>query len=241
MKPVTFCLLFGLVVFGFTHISPGQEAARVGSLGNPAHFAFEGVVLSPGALWISRDVFAEDTWPWAFSRSSAFLLAGKQDLASEGFKKLLESPGTGPVGCLSIAAAMNYLHPAARRVFADEGLLRLNLRSFRRDDQGLLQGDAPIGRVAVRYVELLREMPVDELRQLARHFAGGQTDSPLEQALLRLAQSRDQPPRVSLSKLLDELWEPVLMPKVKQWLNTLVEVGVIRSAQFEHRPAGTAE
>jgi len=189
--------------------------------------------LSPLALRLSRDVFAEETWPWSFSRATAFLVGGKSELASGKFKKLLESPGTGPVGCLTIAAAMNYLNPSARRMFAEDGLRRLNLRSFRRDYQALLHEDAPIGKAAVRYVELLRGMPPEDLRQLARYLADGQADSPIEQALLRLVQGKDQSPREALVKLLDELWEPVLMPKVKEWLETLAQAGEVRNVRLD--------
>lgn len=242
-----FCSLLRLAGRAVSHVckpalkkpvprDPSQPKFRIPlAVGTQIHTFF---FLSPLALGLSRDVFAEETWPWSFSRATAFLVGGKQELASESFKKLLESPSTGPIGCLTIATAMTFLNPAQRRDFAVEGLSRLNLRSFRRDYQVLLHEDAPISKVAVRYVELLRDMPPDELRQLVRYLADGQADSPIEQALLRLVQDKDQPPRDALIKFLDELWEPVLMPKVKQRLEALVEIGEVRNVQLDRLPTG---
>jgi hypothetical protein len=156
---------------------------------------------------------------WNISRVYVLANSRLSQHAIDGVQELLADEETGPVTHLISAAVFGTLNPQLRQAFARLGLLRLQGRRFRSDFEPFLHKDSPIGKVLLATAETLQGMDESELQSLVGSLRMDEADRRIVlRVLKKFPELRSETPGRALSAALDEAWEPLIEPRVREIL-----------------------
>ena len=170
-------------------------------------------VAAGSMLSIAYKSFPHGSWPWTAAREAGYELLGTGGRIGEEFKRVARDNQFGPVGALAMAELIKHYSPQAAVYIANEGLGRMNREGFRKDVQLILGSDAPLARTIESSFEVIRDLPEEDIRLLARLLPPEKRPKLLQLArALRVTGNR--PMREVLAAWLDDLWVTTLRAEV---------------------------
>jgi hypothetical protein len=97
-------------------------------------------ILAAYAFKYSEAIFSRDSWPWKVSREIVFVTKNETTYTNRKLSILYDSPELGPIGYYTIAWCLQYIQSPQATAFAARGLVKLDVKEFRKD-YALLLGD----------------------------------------------------------------------------------------------------
>jgi hypothetical protein len=168
----------------------------------------------------ANHLFPRDTWAWTVMREAALNVSGRGKYTQHELQRLYESPESGPLCQLAIAALLNAARSPHAGRFAGRGLERLTVVDFQNDYRPLLDGDYVAGACLLKAAEVARELTDEEAEAVGRALLGDEARYFVEAARI-LRERRDEPIEAALPDALDALWERGLLPLVSSALQDI--------------------
>jgi len=169
-----------------------------------------------------RQLTPPPSWTWTLAREFAFLPMASQPRKMQILEQLLATQETGPVCSLASAVLMGLHHPALKAVFARRGLTRLERHWFEQDCEPLMNAGTPVGKLAQALAQTLQEADLSELRLLTELLPLDEDERTiLVEGLASLSANPQETPLEGLRRVLNELWQPLLRPRLETVLRQL--------------------
>jgi YHS domain-containing protein len=248
-KLVSLGLLKPLDRLGVAACKPPVESSDFGIPCKPFNFNFSGFQFNAdwfhdakvqvtlgdlaevGGLRLQEYVLPSGRWAQGVYRAVIYAQAKKGAPADRAvdLTKLCASPASGPLCCLSAAAAATEWPlgvPAS--LFANLGKTKLTLAEFQNDYRPLLDGKSLVGEYLLCLADVLRGLEADEVETLVAML---KTTECLEQPSLDalaavaavLRQHREGQVDQALAASLDQLWQLGLREQIAKWLDQLAD------------------
>lgn len=179
-------------------------------------------ILSYVAMRFNKGMFPRHSWPDTVMRELALISAGEGKYANAELERIFNEPSTGPIGCLTVSKLLASAgSPMSSRLFAQQGLSRLDPESFIRECNGLLAGDSGIAQSFECMTRILRQMPDTELEALANALPASEA-ALLRESSAALRASPEAGPMSVLGPALRNYWESSLVQHVRNSLQTVL-------------------
>lgn len=173
------------------------------------------------SAWVHRFIqehLPAVSWPATLTREAVMIFGGNPKYADPELTRLLESPQTGPIGCLAAAGLLAQAgNEAGAARFAERGLQRLSAEDFRRDAALLLDIADNYTRRAGRPLAALTTLPADELAALMSLLQPS-TRGFLVRAIAAVKTQPDRGLREVLEPLLADWWQGGLQKEIEALL-----------------------
>jgi ankyrin repeat protein len=180
-------------------------------------------ILSYVAMRFNKGMFPRHSWPDTVMRELALIAAGEGKYANAELERIFNEPSTGPIGCLTVSKLLASAgSPMSSRLFAQQGLSRLDPATFIRECNGLLTGDSGIAQSFECMTRILRQMPDAELEALADALPASEANLLRESSAALKAAPKAGPMSV-LGPALQHYWEASLVQHVRNSLEAISE------------------
>lgn len=248
-KLVSLGLLKPLDRLGVAACKPPVESSDFGIPCKPFNFNFSGFQFNAdwfhdakvqvtlgdlaevGGLRLQEYVLPSGRWAQGVYRAVIYAQAKKGAPADRAvdLTKLCASPASGPLCCLSAAAAATEWPlglPAS--LFANLGKTKLTLAEFQNDYRPLLDGKSLVGECLLCLADVLRGLEAEEVETLLAMLKVTEClEQPSLDALSAVAavlrQHREGPVDQALAASLDQLWQLGLRQQIAKWLDQLAD------------------
>jgi hypothetical protein len=178
-------------------------------------------IISYVAMRFSGGMFPKHSWPATVMRELALIAAGEGKYANAELERIFNESSTGPLGCLTVARLMASAgNPMSSRLFAQQGLSRLDPEAFIRECNGLLSGDSGLAQSFDCVRRILRQMPDTELTALANALPAPEAGL-LRESAAALKASPDAAPMTVLEPALKNYWLARLQQQLRENLEKL--------------------
>lgn len=171
------------------------------------------------AATLTRMVVPHSSWTMSIGRDLVFALSTN---SMDGIQLQLADPRTGPVANLTSSFVFGLMSPQLKRAFAQKGLSRLRLDSFQSDYAPFLDDTSPLGRTLLAAAATLQEIDDTELEDFVNQLPIADADlDALTRVLCLFPSHRSEEPSQVLRFVLDEAWQPLIEPRLRDLLNLL--------------------
>jgi hypothetical protein len=169
-------------------------------------------------------LFPHDSWPGTLLRQRVLLYVNQRKTAESELDRVITSHRTGPVGLLMTARLVSEFSPTDGDKIAARGLKRLDVTEFRKDVSEFTEGDGVAAEILRRAADKLRQLPQQDIDDLADVLSPEQAKT-FRQIAAVLRAHPHQPIEKLLPAALDNVWAQSLRESVESALHGLASRG----------------
>jgi hypothetical protein len=158
-------------------------------------------------------ICAHESWPWTLLHEAAMACCGNNQYLGAEVQRTLDSPTTGPLGCLVAMSFQSWLNPAASRPNFARSLATVSPAGFKQDWRTLLDDRSVLGAFLAN---LIGEFCSTSDTESASLLAGSNPDDAafLLQCLQLAKASPGKPLADVLWPAVEQHWDKVFQPRL---------------------------
>lgn len=153
------------------------------------------------------------SWPWTVFHETAMACCGSGQYLGDEVQRTLDSPDTGPLGCLVAISFQSWLNPAASRPYFARSLAAISPTGFKKDWRVLLDEQTVLGALLANTLGEMRSVNDAEAALLV---AGeNPDDSAFVLQVIQLVKANPDKPMVDvLWPAVEQHWDQVFKPRL---------------------------
>ena len=180
------------------------------------------------------------SWPWTVLHETAMACSQQGQYLDAEVQRILESPDTGPLGCLVALSFESRFDPAGAPPYFERSLAKVTPAGFRKDWRVLLDEQTVLGSFLANLLGELRSMTDAEATLLAAQSQPDETAF-LQQCLQLIKAKPDQPLSEALWPAMEQHWDKVIQPALLAgYLQNFLQVEAVLRSQGKHVEAEAA-